>query len=87
MEEQIGSLYRQLGELKHHLGGLLAIEYALHYQRHLRGMVISNMTHSSLWLSTESHFFIMVTALLMAFHVVEEAVRALIAAPRWRSPQ
>jgi O-antigen ligase len=29
-------------------------------------MVISNMTHSSLWLSTESHFFIMVTALLMA---------------------
>ena len=29
-------------------------------------MVISNMTHSSLWLSTESHFFIMITALLMA---------------------
>lgn len=29
-------------------------------------MLISNMTHSSLWLSTESHFFILVTALLMA---------------------
>lgn len=29
-------------------------------------MVTSNMTHSSLWLSTESHFFIMITALLMA---------------------
>jgi O-antigen ligase len=29
-------------------------------------MVISNMTHSSLWLSTESHFFILVTTLLMA---------------------
>jgi O-antigen ligase len=29
-------------------------------------MVVSNMTHSSLWLSTESHFFIMMTALLMA---------------------
>jgi proline iminopeptidase len=25
-------------------GGLLAIEYALHYQQHLRGLVISNMT-------------------------------------------
>lgn len=25
-------------------GGLLAIEYALHYQEHLRGLVISNMT-------------------------------------------
>jgi O-antigen ligase len=24
------------------------------------------MTHSSLWLSTESHFFILMTALLMA---------------------
>lgn len=29
-------------------------------------MLISNMTHSSLWLSTESHFFILITALLMA---------------------
>jgi len=29
-------------------------------------MVISNTTHSSLWLSTESHFFILMTALLMA---------------------
>ena len=29
-------------------------------------MLVSNMTHSSLWLSTESHFFIMMTALLMA---------------------
>jgi proline iminopeptidase len=28
----------------HSWGGLLAIEYALQYQRHLRGMVISNMT-------------------------------------------
>lgn len=25
-------------------GGLLALEYALHYQQHLRGLVISNMT-------------------------------------------
>ena len=29
-------------------------------------MVISNNTHSSMWLSTESHFFILMTALLMA---------------------
>jgi O-antigen ligase len=29
-------------------------------------MVVSNMTHSSFWLSTESHFFILFTALLMA---------------------
>ena len=29
-------------------------------------MLTSNMTHSSLWLSTESHFFILMTALLMA---------------------
>jgi O-antigen ligase len=29
-------------------------------------MLVSNMTHSSLWLSTESHFFIFMTALLMA---------------------
>ncbi len=29
-------------------------------------MLVSNMTHSSLWLSTESHFFILFTALLMA---------------------
>lgn len=29
-------------------------------------MLVSNMTHSSLWLSTESHFFILMTALLMA---------------------
>ena len=29
-------------------------------------LVVSNMTHSSMWLSTESHYFIMMTALLMA---------------------
>lgn len=29
-------------------------------------LVISNMTHSSFWLSTENHFFILMTALLMA---------------------
>lgn len=29
-------------------------------------MVVSNMTHSSFWLSTENHFFILMTALLMA---------------------
>lgn len=29
-------------------------------------MLVSNMTHSSFWLSTESHFFILFTALLMA---------------------
>ncbi len=29
-------------------------------------MVASNMTHSSFWLSTENHFFILMTALLMA---------------------
>ena len=29
-------------------------------------MFTSNMTHSSLWLSTESQFFILMTALLMA---------------------
>lgn len=29
-------------------------------------MLTSNMTHSSLWLSTESHFFVLMTALLMA---------------------
>jgi proline iminopeptidase len=28
----------------HSWGGLLALEYALHYQQHLRGLVISNMT-------------------------------------------
>jgi proline iminopeptidase len=28
----------------HSWGGMLAIEYALHYQQHLRGLVISNMT-------------------------------------------
>jgi proline iminopeptidase len=28
----------------HSWGGILAIEYALHYQKHLRGLVISNMT-------------------------------------------
>jgi proline iminopeptidase len=28
----------------HSWGGILAIEYALHYQQHLRGLVISNMT-------------------------------------------
>ena len=30
--------------LGHSWGGILAIEYALHYQQHLRGLVISNMT-------------------------------------------
>jgi proline iminopeptidase len=30
--------------LGHSWGGILAIEYALNYQQHLRGMVISNMT-------------------------------------------
>lgn len=29
-------------------------------------LVTSNMTHSSFWLSTESHFFVLMTALLMA---------------------
>jgi O-antigen ligase len=29
-------------------------------------LVVSNMTHSSFWLSTENHFFILMTALLMA---------------------
>ncbi len=29
-------------------------------------MFVSNMTHSSMWLSTESHFFILMAALLMA---------------------
>lgn len=29
-------------------------------------VVVSNMTHSSFWLSTENHFFILMTALLMA---------------------
>lgn len=29
-------------------------------------LVVSNMTHSSFWLSTENHFFILLTALLMA---------------------
>lgn len=28
-------------------------------------MVVSNMTHSSFWLSTESHYFVVMTALLM----------------------
>jgi proline iminopeptidase len=28
----------------HSWGGILAMEYALHYQQHLRGLVISNMT-------------------------------------------
>jgi proline iminopeptidase len=28
----------------HSWGGILAIEYALHYQQHLRGLVVSNMT-------------------------------------------
>jgi proline iminopeptidase len=31
----------------HSWGGLLAIEYALHYQQHLRGLVISNMMASA----------------------------------------
>ena len=31
----------------HSWGGLLAIEYALHYQEHLRGLVISNMMSSA----------------------------------------
>lgn len=30
----------------HSWGGILALEYALHHQRHLRGLVISNMTAS-----------------------------------------
>ena len=30
----------------HSWGGILAIEYALRYQRHLRGLVISNMMSS-----------------------------------------
>ena len=29
-------------------------------------LLVSNMTHSSFWLSTENHFFILMTALLMA---------------------
>jgi O-antigen ligase len=29
-------------------------------------MVVSNMTHSSFWLSTESHYFVIMTALMMA---------------------
>jgi O-antigen ligase len=29
-------------------------------------LIVSNMTHSSFWLSTESHFFILMSALLMA---------------------
>jgi O-antigen ligase len=29
-------------------------------------LIVSNMTHSSFWLSTENHFFILMTALLMA---------------------
>lgn len=32
----------------------------------LTTLVVSNMTHSSFWLSTENHFFILMTALLMA---------------------
>ena len=28
-------------------GGILAIEYALNYQQHLRGLVISNMTRGN----------------------------------------
>ena len=31
----------------HSWGGILALEYALHYQQHLRGLIISNMTASS----------------------------------------
>jgi proline iminopeptidase len=31
----------------HSWGGILAMEYALHYQRHLQGLVISNMTAGS----------------------------------------
>ena len=31
----------------HSWGGILAIEYALHHQRHLRGLVISNMMSSA----------------------------------------
>ena len=29
-------------------------------------MLVSNMTHSSFWLSTENHFFILLSVLLMA---------------------
>src|SRR5271167_1280717 len=32
--------------LGHSWGGVLAIEYALHYQQHLKGLVISNMMAS-----------------------------------------
>src|SRR6266478_6441314 len=31
----------------HSWGGILAMEYALHYQQHLRGLVISNMTEGT----------------------------------------
>jgi len=40
-------------------------------------MAISSMTHSSLWLSTESHFFILMTALLMASASIRGGYRGL----------
>ena len=50
------------------------VRQALRYQRTHRALMLafvsimftSNMTHSSLWLSTESQFFILMTALLLA---------------------
>jgi O-antigen ligase len=53
---------------------LAIVRQALRYQATHRALMLafvtimftSNMTHSSLWLSTESQFFILMTALLMA---------------------
>jgi proline iminopeptidase len=50
--EEVEEVRRGLGLdnfflLGHSWGGILAIEYALHYQQHLRGLIISNMTASA----------------------------------------
>jgi proline iminopeptidase len=50
--EEVEEVRRGLGLdhfflLGHSWGGILSIEYALHYQQHLRGLIISNMTASA----------------------------------------
>src|SRR6202035_4487999 len=46
VRQALGLGRENLALLGHSWGGILAIEYALKYQQHLRGMVISNMMSS-----------------------------------------
>ncbi|AXC10664.1 Proline iminopeptidase [Acidisarcina polymorpha] len=60
----------------HSWGGILAMEYALHYQQHLRGLVISNMTagiQSYLQRTASLKTQLLPTELLAKFNAMEAA--------------